>query len=1171
MSSRFPPIPSHCPAAIFAFSFFLILAGFTFTAAQNLPPAGAKKNLLAKRFSGKSAESFVDIGAALPPLYYSAAAWGDFDHDNDLDLLLCGLTADSRRATYIFRNDAGNFIDSGNTLAGVVGAAAWGDYDNDGDLDAAITGDDDGIDFIGATKLYRNDNGNFIETLALLPGGLESALAWGDFDNDNDLDLLVTGLIGAGSFSKIYRNDRGLFADHLAALEGLNAGAAAWSDYDNDGDLDLLLTGYDGANRRAVIYRNDDGSFSDIAASLPGVAASAAAWGDYDHDGDWDLLLSGFSDNGEITEIYRNEQGNFAAAEAGLLGANRGAVAWGDYDHDDDLDILLTGVIEADTTHVGKVYQNEGGSFVEVNASLPGARESSAAWGDYDNDGDLDIVLSGANAAGIFTKIFQNTLATAALPALAAPSNLSALPVQNGVVLGWEALTNGTNPLKGITYNLRVGNTPGGSEIVSAMADPGSGRRLLQLLGNASHGKSRAIGNLPEGEYFWSVQAIAPNFAGAPFAPEGKFTIAKSSLTLDPFDVDFGEIDIGEQGEITVAIANAGSTVVNVYALAMTGEDSLEFSFSGDSSFTLSVGEQREVSLSFQPRSLAGKNATFIVYHDGAEGFSFAVLSGAGVDISLPVISALNAASTVNLNSPITVSATVTDNFAMQQVRLQYRQGGQTSFLAALMTNPGPLPDYVATIPASIASNRGVEFYIEALDAAGNPNYSELRGVRVRLPDRHLSRSHAGGPAQTSYRLISFPLDSNDPLATSLLLDDLGAADTLQWRLWDIDPGRALSDFPYREFPTVDNFAPGKAKFLITQTAKTLTSGAGLTVSTIAPFEIFLKPGWNMIASPFHFDIPLTNVRPESLRSQLYAFHGAWQPAPDLLKPWEGYLIKVTKEARLTIEPSEGTGAPNGAFARAGAAPGWQINIVAACEAAKDWDNYVGLAAEAEKEWDRLERFEPPPIGEFVRVAFPRREWKINPEVYTTDFRPAEEGGWIWNFVVQTNIPAQPVKLQFENLAGVPEEFEIRLLDVALNIAQELRRAPHYSFRSGRAGGAKVFSLLAGKTDFMTAHTTAGQLVPTDYDLSQNFPNPFNPSTSIKFGLPARSAVSLKIYDVLGKEIATLLEGAPQEAGYHVAIWQGKDDTGHAAPSGLYFYHLQAGGTVLTKKMILIR
>lgn len=92
-----------------------------------------------------------------------------------------------------------------------------------------------------------------------------------------------------------------------------------------------------------------------------------------------------------------------------------------------------------------------------------------------------------------------------------------------------------------------------------------------------------------------------------------------------------------------------------------------------------------------------------------------------------------------------------------------------------------------------------------------------------------------------------------------------------------------------------------------------------------------------------------------------------------------------------------------------------------------------------------------------------------------------------------------------------------------------------------------------------------GDMVPMEFALHQNYPNPFNPTTHIAFDLPARSFVSLDVYDLLGRRVATLAEGI-MESGRHELDW---DASGH--PSGMYLYRLKTDGATQTKKMILMK
>ncbi len=360
---------------------------------------------------------FTDINAGLPGVDLdSSVAWGDYDNDGDLDILLAGW-AGSTVITRLYRNDGPSsgwsFTEVSTGLPGMYDCAvAWGDYDSDGDLDILLAGFDGSGQI---ARIYRNDGPSssgwtFTDINAGLLGVIVGSVAWGDYDNDGDLDILLTGLSGSTYVTRVYRNggpsSGWSFTNIGANLIGVSRSSAAWGDYNNDGNLDILLTGcadYSCPTGIARVYRNDGPpsgwSFTDIGAGLTGVYYSSVAWGDYDSDGDLDILLEGFDgQTGRFARVYRNDGPSsgwtFTDINAGLPGVQNGEVAWGDYDNDGDLDILLTG-----SPGVARVYRNDGPSsgwsFTDIGAGLPIMGDTSAAWGDYDNDGDLDILLTG--------------------------------------------------------------------------------------------------------------------------------------------------------------------------------------------------------------------------------------------------------------------------------------------------------------------------------------------------------------------------------------------------------------------------------------------------------------------------------------------------------------------------------------------------------------------------------------------------------------------------------------------------------------------------------------------------------------------------------------------------------------------------------------------------------
>lgn len=274
----------------------------------------------------------------LPQLAYSACAWGDFDHDGDLDLALTGAEGNNP-LTKIFRNDNGVFNDTqSNLLALHFGSAEWGDYDNDGDLDLLVTG----IENQGNphTIIYTNNNGSFSDSGIALPGIMDGEASWGDVNNDGYLDILLAG----SSMARVYENDgNGYFIIISAPLPDMVSTMCSWSDYRNDGNdhftrfdqnaanllnpsfdlgdyngdglIDIILIGTTagcGGPAVTMLLQNMGAmSFSIVSSLIPGYKLGGVTWGDYNNDGYTDLLFTGL-DVFEIpqTDLYLNNLGD---------------------------------------------------------------------------------------------------------------------------------------------------------------------------------------------------------------------------------------------------------------------------------------------------------------------------------------------------------------------------------------------------------------------------------------------------------------------------------------------------------------------------------------------------------------------------------------------------------------------------------------------------------------------------------------------------------------------------------------------------------------------------------------------------------------------------------------------------------------------------------------------
>jgi uncharacterized repeat protein (TIGR01451 family) len=491
---------------------------------------------------------FTDIGAGLSGVYASSVAWGDYDSDGDLDILLTGW-GNQIPISLIYRNDNGSFTSIGAGLPGFsTGSAAWGDYDNDGDLDILLVGRDN-IDN-RRSRIYRNDNGSFVNIGAGLPGVAYGSAAWGDYDNDGDLDIVLTGITESGyNISRIYRNDAGVFTEVAAGLPGVDWSSVAWGDYDNDGDLDILLAGSSVGGPMTVIYRNDFGSFTYIDAGLPRVPPRAIAWDDYDNDGDLDILF--VANDG--TTIYRNTDGTFGDIGAGMPGIS-GSAAWGDYDNDGDLDILLAGRTSTGT-RISHIYRNDQGEFVNINAGLTGVERSSAAWGDYDHDGDLDILLTGLteNSSRV-AQVYRNDDCVADL--MLAKTVAPTVPAPGSVV----------------TYTLAFSNTGTGIATGAIITDV-----VPISITNVSYTNSgAAITETGSISYTWQVEPLLPGNGGiititgvlSPNLPAGYAFTNTAAITTTVIDADYS--NNGDSAMVTTSDKTRCSLSPGAYSFNLT-------------------------------------------------------------------------------------------------------------------------------------------------------------------------------------------------------------------------------------------------------------------------------------------------------------------------------------------------------------------------------------------------------------------------------------------------------------------------------------------------------------------------------------------------------------------------------------------------------------------------
>lgn len=335
----------------------------------------------------------------------NSIAWGDRDGDGDADLYVVNFQS---TAKLLENFGGGTFMDftampEANQAAG--GAAEWGDYDNDGDPDLYVGNHQAG------NRLLRNDVVPFTDLMRMPESDPTDAagVTWLDVNNDGWLDLYVT--VANGAPNKLFLGGLALpggvgFNDQSQPpLDDFDDSRdAAWADYDDDGDLDCFLTKY--GTQPSRMLRNDWPIFTDVTTGplLDAGPSFGACWGDYDNDGDLDLYL--VKGAGAPNRLLRNDgAGAFTDVTAGPLADTGGGfgACWGDYDNDGDLDLyVVNGCMSGFGCVANRMLRNDGGGVFSDDTNGPLGDQGlgrAAAFADYDQDGDLDLYVANWGSA----------------------------------------------------------------------------------------------------------------------------------------------------------------------------------------------------------------------------------------------------------------------------------------------------------------------------------------------------------------------------------------------------------------------------------------------------------------------------------------------------------------------------------------------------------------------------------------------------------------------------------------------------------------------------------------------------------------------------------------------------------------------------------------------------
>ncbi len=406
----------------------------------------------------------------------------------------------------------------------------------------------------------------------------------------------------------------------------------------------------------------------------------------------------------------------------------------------------------------------------------------------------------------------------------------------------------------------------------------------------------------------------------------------------------------------------------------------------------------------------------------------------------------------------------------------------------------------------------------------------------------------------SQYRMIGLPGDIDLPLARFMT-----GTPNNDWTAF-YDDGEGM----YTAWTSTSSgnfyYKPGQAYWVISKFPIIVDSveANAVTLQNDSAYSISLKPGWNMITSPFIEPVNYEYVRQlNNIPDNLYYFRdGRFYTYSLSMEPYLGYYLYNRYNLQsLKIPHPDKNVTPqktNEILCKS-----ISLNLM------RDADTLssviLGIAPQASDEIDELDQFMPP--GNFCNGSL-KSNIRISDKQYSlgSDFRPVPEQN-IEQFSLRPEGDLSGTKLVFSHSGSYDQiSFYILLSDGRIYqlLSDHLALDPRSYMKNG------TLRIIAGEKTVIESNKN--KISEYDFNLAQNYPNPFNPATKIKFSIPEACHVTLRVFNSLGQEIKMLLNSTLEAGDYEEQF------NASNLPSGVYFYQLEAGEKYQNqKKMLLLK
>ncbi len=441
-------------------------------------------------------------------------------------------------------------------------------------------------------------------------------------------------------------------------------------------------------------------------------------------------------------------------------------------------------------------------------------------------------------------------------------------------------------------------------------------------------------------------------------------------------------------------------------------------------------------------------------------------------------------------------------------------------------------------------------------------------------------RENASEYTPQEYQLVGLPGDSKASLSAYIP----GAAGTDWQAYWD-NGGQSNHLVQFVEGDSRFTFAAGSGFWLIKRgpwiISNLVVPTASLQNST-ASIHVKLHSGWNIISNPYDKLARWSVI--QAANPLLGGGGGApiWEYGTDIsgtklwkissdAKPYTGYYLYNDPANPIdTLRIPFGSTTVSKALVDVAADSGsWQISVDLRVGKFADRSTFIGVSPQAVDGRDKFDYNKPRPFADVPGTYLNRPEWDSYYGSFASDIRSPFNKIGVWEFTVSSAGPKTgAADLEICGLENVPGEFGVYLVDMAAASFQDLRKEGG-SYKFVPAAPKAQFKLMIGTKEALEQEIST--VVPRAFALEQNYPNPFNPSTTIPVSVPHAAEVTLKIYNIIGEEVATVYSGL-LEQGRHRFTWEGRNGAGIPVASGVYFVRLTTvSGPSFVGKMLLMK